>query len=62
MSLSIEQISREIEKMRESALCLENYSNDIPALKSNLQRLKASITMLELNFVEPLNYIKNPDN
>ena len=59
MNLSIDEICREIKKMNQSALCLEEYSNDIPALKRNLQRIKAGIKMLELNFVEPKEYNKS---
>lgn len=60
MNLSIDEICREIKKMNHSALTLEECSNEIPALKSNLQRIKAGIKMLELNFVEPMEYKKNP--
>lgn len=60
MNIAIKEICREIEKMKESALCLEKHSKDIPALKSNLQRIKAGIKMLELNFVEPKEYSKSP--
>jgi len=59
MNIAIEEICREIKKLNESALCLEEYSNELPALKSNLQRIKAAIKMLELNFTEPEEYGKN---
>lgn len=59
MNIAIEEICREIKKLNESALCLEKHSNELPALKSNLQRIKAAIKMLELNFIEPEEYGKN---
>lgn len=60
MNIAIEEICREIKKLNQSALCLEEYGEDIPALKSNLQRIKAGIKMLELNFTEPDEYSKSP--
>ncbi len=60
MNIAIKEICREIEKLNQSAHCLEEYSNDIPAIKSNLQRIKAGIKMLELNFTEPNKYSKSP--
>lgn len=60
MNPPIDEICREIKKLNQSALSLEEYSSEIPALKSNLQRIKAGIKMLELNFVEPMENRKNP--
>lgn len=60
MNQSVDKICSEIKKLNQSALCLEEYSKDIPALKSNLQRIKACIKMLEINFIEPEEYTQNP--
>ena len=59
MNLSTDEICREIKKLNQSALALEEYSDDFPALKSNLRRIKAGIKMLELNFVEPKEHSKS---
>ncbi len=58
MTIPIEEICREVEKLDQSARCLEEYSKEVPALKSNLQRIKAGIAMLKINFTEPREHCK----
>jgi hypothetical protein len=54
MAATIEQISYEIRRLKETAIRLESLSTQLPALRCNLKRIQASIKMLELNFVDPI--------
>jgi hypothetical protein len=56
MDSKLEKISSEIEKLRNAVECLKRLSDDLPALDRNLCRMTASIKMLELNFVDPLEF------
>ncbi|MGA6925496.1 MAG: hypothetical protein WBY88_07435 [Desulfosarcina sp.] len=53
MDATLEKISIEIEKLKSSIDHLKGVSQGFPALDRNLRRMAASLTMLELNFVDP---------
>ncbi len=50
----LQTIGREIDVMKAAIERLESLSSDYPALERNLVRVRASIKMLEMNFVDPL--------
>ena len=53
MSSTIEKISSEIKTLKNAVTYLESLGHEFPALMCNLKRIRASIKMLELNFVDP---------
>ena len=53
MEETIEKITGEIAGMKVAVERLDALSDGFPALDRNLVRIKASIKMLEINFVEP---------
>jgi hypothetical protein len=54
MDSRIENLSVEIEALRKAVERLQKLGGDLPALDRNLQRIAASVKMLELNFVDPV--------
>jgi hypothetical protein len=56
MDSRIERLSIEIETLRKAVERLQKLGNDFPALDRNLQRISASVKMLELNFVDPVKF------
>ena len=53
MEPSIEKISKEIEDLKSIVDDLRRLSQGIPTLTCNLNRIAASVKMLELNFIDP---------
>ena len=45
----IDEIDKEIQKIKKAAVKIEKLGGDIEAVKKNLVRLRASTKMLELN-------------
>ncbi len=56
MVVALDKISMEIEILKTAVRCLEEHCKELPALDRNLQRIAASIKMLELNFIDPKDY------
>lgn len=56
MTSTTEKIAAEIRQLKIAALHLESLSRDFPALQCNLRRIQASLKMLELNFIDPIEY------
>jgi hypothetical protein len=54
--MEMELIIKEIDKLKAAVSSLRQFGSDTPALDRNLQRISASIKMLELNFVDPEKY------
>lgn len=54
--MEMELIIKEIDKLKAAVDSLRQLGSDVPALDRNLQRMSASIKMLELNFVDPEKY------
>lgn len=52
MESTIEKISREIEDLKSIVDDLRSLSQGIPTLDCNLNRIAASVKMLELNFTD----------
>ena len=53
MESTIDKIAGEIEKLKSTVDDLRRLSQGIPTLDCNLNRIAASIKMLELNFIDP---------
>lgn len=51
--MEMEKITAEINKMKDALNRLRELGDDLPALDRNLQRISASLKMLELNFIDP---------
>lgn len=49
---NIKEISRKVLSLKETAKDLDGLSNDFPAVRRNIQRIMASIKMLEINTVD----------
>lgn len=56
MQIPTEKITTEIQRLNAAVSNLRRLSQNLPALDRNLQRIAASIKMLELNFVDPEKY------
>ena len=50
---TVQKIGQELAAMNAAIDRLESLRKDYPALDRNLVRIKASIRMLEINFVDP---------
>ena len=50
---TLQSISQEIDAMKTAIERLESLRTHYPALERNLVRVRASIKMLEMNFVDP---------
>jgi hypothetical protein len=59
MQLEAEKIAQEIRNLKNAVGNLRRYSENLPALDRNLQRIAASIKMLELNFIDPHTFVKS---
>jgi hypothetical protein len=56
MDIATDKISIEIQNLKTAVNRLRQFSDNLPALDRNLQRIAASIKMLELNFIDPQKY------
>jgi len=56
MHIATDKISMEIQNLKNAVSNLRQLGENLPALDRNLQRIAASIKMLELNFEDPEKY------
>ena len=57
--MKMETIVTEINNLKTAVDSLRQFADQLPALDRNLQRISASIKMLEFNFVDPEKYGKS---
>jgi len=49
---NLNEICRKVMSMKEDAENIKSLSNDFPAVQGNIQRIMASIKMIEINTVD----------
>ena len=57
--MEMDLIAKEINTIKTAVSSLRQLGKDVPALDRNLQRISASLKMLELNFIDPETYCQS---
>jgi uncharacterized protein YfkK (UPF0435 family) len=57
--MEMDLIAKEINTIKTAVSSLRQIGKDVPALDRNLQRISASLKMLELNFLDPEKYCQS---
>jgi hypothetical protein len=57
VDFDLKKVVSKIEVIKEASLQLKQYSHGIQAIDRNVERILASVKMLEINFSDPFNLI-----